>query len=117
MAYFFLLVSCCDANTLLTVPLFRVFILNKLQNCLNLELVFSLHLNKKLNSPFLVDQKQKPDAALGNGGLGRLASFFWDSLATINYPAWGYVLRYKFGLFKPITKDGQEEVAEDWLSV
>ncbi|KAF9624120.1 hypothetical protein IFM89_008058 [Coptis chinensis] len=62
--------------------------------------------------------KQEPDAALGNGGLGRLASCFLDSLATLNYPAWGYGLRYKYGLFKQnITKDGQEEVAESWLEL
>ncbi|MBA0573367.1 hypothetical protein Golob_000643, partial [Gossypium lobatum] len=65
---------------------------------------------------FLADQE--PDAALGNGGLGRLASCFLDSLATLNYPAWGYGLRYKYGLFKQyITKDGQEEVAENWLEM
>ncbi|XP_074324951.1 alpha-1,4 glucan phosphorylase L isozyme, chloroplastic/amyloplastic isoform X2 [Apium graveolens] len=62
--------------------------------------------------------QQESDAALGNGGLGRLASCFLDSLATLNYPAWGYGLRYKYGLFKQlITKDGQEEVAENWLEM
>ncbi|XP_010502963.1 PREDICTED: alpha-glucan phosphorylase 1 [Camelina sativa] len=73
---------------------------------------------KRLGFDLETVASQEPDPALGNGGLGRLASCFLDSMATLNYPAWGYGLRYKYGLFKQrITKDGQEEAAEDWLEL
>ena len=72
---------------------------------------------EEMNLDLNIVEDQEPDAALGNGGLGRLAACFLDSLATLGYPAYGCGIRYRYGMFKQEIRDGyQVEVPDNWLA-
>jgi glycogen phosphorylase len=87
---------------------------NNVSNLLLDPLVVQSAEQKKIDLLSLL--QQEPDAGLGNGGLGRLAACFLDSMATLQLPAMGYGLRYEYGMFKQTIQDGwQYEVPDNWL--
>ena len=87
---------------------------NNLINLKAYKQVKEAHEEMGLNLDVIEDQE--PDPALGNGGLGRLAACFMESLATLGYAAYGCGIRYRYGMFKQKIKDGfQVEVPDNWL--
>ena len=72
---------------------------------------------KGMNIDYDMLEDQEPDAGLGNGGLGRLAACFLDSLATLDYPGHGYGIRYRYGMFEQKIENGyQIEYPDNWLA-
>src|SRR3989454_6901191 len=87
---------------------------NNISNLMVEPLVQAIMEREGLNLQDLADDEL--DAVLGNGGLGRLAACFIDSLATMQIPAHGYGLRYEYGMFRQEIKDGyQVESPDNWL--
>ena len=87
---------------------------NNFTNLMFSPLLGLLQKGKNLDLPSMLEQE--PDAGLGNGGLGRLAACFLDSMATLQLPAMGYGLRYEYGIFKQSIEDGwQREQGDNWL--
>ena len=87
---------------------------NNVTNALLFPLASEAAIQKGLDPHALIEEE--PDAGLGNGGLGRLAACFIDSMATMEIPGMGYGLRYEYGIFKQTIKDGwQYEQPDNWL--
>lgn len=86
-------------------------------NIINLQAYYSVEeAMKELGVDLNMVEDQEPDPALGNGGLGRLAACFLDSLSTLGYAAYGCGIRYHYGMFKQEIRDGyQVEVPDNWL--
>ena len=83
---------------------------------LSIQDAFNAALKKEFNASLEELYEIEPDAGLGNGGLGRLAACFMDALASQDYPAMGYSIRYEYGLFKQKIVDGwQMELPDIWL--